>query len=73
MKKRSFWVVTLMAITLLSSLSLWAGQGDWTIQTVDLGTHLVSSLALDSEDHPHISYYSLGNGSLCYASESGGV
>ncbi len=73
MKNRALWVVALMVITFLSSSSLWSGQGVWTIQTVDFGTFVVSSLALDSEDRPHISYYSLGNSRLCYASGLEGV
>ena len=73
MKNKSVWVLVLMTATLLSSSSLFCGQGDWILQTVDFGTYLGSSLALDSEDHPHISYCSWGSWSLCYASGSEGA
>jgi hypothetical protein len=61
-----------MVITILSGSSLWGGQGDWTIQTVDYTTWPAPSLALDSEDHPHICYSFSLIGGLYYASGSEG-
>jgi hypothetical protein len=46
-----------------------AGNSSWDIETVDSGGNVgqFASLALDSNNYPHISYYDATNGTLKYA------
>ncbi len=47
----------------------WYSSGIWHQETVDdqIGVGQYASLALDSSNHPHISYYDSRNGALKYA------
>jgi len=51
------------------------GGANWTVQTVDdsPGVGLYTSLALDSANKPHISYYDANTGSLKYARNTTGT
>jgi hypothetical protein len=63
-------------IILVSTLALVAAASDeWHIETVDSSDNVGSwtSIALDSSDYPHISYYYDTNGDLKYARWDGNI
>jgi hypothetical protein len=72
---RSFMLIIILLILGLGGASASPlEEREWLIQTVDIGENFsndvgeYSSIALDLQDVPHISYYDLGNGDLRFAS-----
>jgi hypothetical protein len=57
--------------TAMPASPVLANGGTWDIQTVDEGDVFATSLALDSNDYPHISYTTFGDHSLHYARWTG--
>lgn len=59
----------IMTFLVFCSVSYTAASNTWSIQRFESGNY--SSIALDSTDNPHISYYSSINSSLSYAAWDG--
>jgi len=73
--KRSVLLIVLLLILVLTGASATAlDEPEWQIQTVDVGEEpsndvgMYSSIALDAQGIPHISYYDVGKGDLKFAS-----
>ncbi|MCK4443604.1 MAG: hypothetical protein KAW09_03605, partial [Thermoplasmata archaeon] len=83
---RGNWVRSTLAVVIAASLVVVAGPhmlepeplsgSDWNIYVADTGIDDVgehASLALDSNDNPHMSYWDRVNNELKYAKRTGGT